>query len=49
MAFSNVVKTMSSCGTGHPSNFQGQTAALKTNQDVETRIQAKIAKDGIRL
>ena len=47
--FSNVVRTMGSCGTGHPSNFQGRSATLNSNEDVETRIQALIAKDGIRL
>lgn len=47
--FSNVVKTMSTCGTGHPSNYQGQTKTLRHENDIERRIQALIAKDGIRL
>ena len=47
--FSNIIQTMSSCGTGHPSNYQGQPSALQVEQDIEKRIQALIAKDGIRL
>ena len=47
--FSNVVRTMSTCGTGHPSNYQGQTKTLIHQNDIEMRIRALIAKDGIRL
>ena len=47
--FGNVIKAMSRCQTGHPSNYQGQSATLQHEQDVEKRIQALIAKDGIRL
>ena len=47
--FSNVVTSMRTCGTGHPSNYQGVSKTLNTNADVEARIQAAIARDGIRL
>ena len=47
--FSNVVKAMSTCGTGHPSNYQGQSSTLNVTQDIEARIMARIAKDGVRL
>jgi len=47
--FTNVVKAMGSCQTGHPSNYQGQSATLQVENDIEKRIQALIAKDGIRL
>ena len=47
--FSNIIQTMNSCGTGHPSNYQGSPNALAVELDIEKRIQALIAKDGIRL
>ena len=47
--FSNVVTSMRTCGTGHPSNYQGASRTLNANADVEARIQAAIARDGIRL
>ena len=49
--FSNMVQHMSHSAHGHPSSFQG-TAGNKTLQlesDVERRLQAFAAKDGVRI
>lgn len=48
-AFGSLTTSMKTCGTGHPSNYQGLSSSLNHNTDVEKRIQAIIAKDGIRL
>lgn len=40
---------MSKSAHGHPSSFQGPSAALAHNNDVERRIQAATARDGIRI
>ena len=46
---SNAVSTMRSCGTGHPSNYQGKHQNLIYQQDIERKVQAALAKDGIRV
>jgi len=46
---SNAVSTMRSCATGHQSNYQGKHQNLIYQQDVERRVQAALAKDGIRV
>ena len=48
-AVNNHVQYMSTSAHGHQSNYQGQTAALRHEGDVEKRIQARIAKDGVRI
>lgn len=40
---------MSASAHGHQSNYQGQTTVLRHEDDIEKRIQARIAKDGIRI
>lgn len=49
MSVSNHVQYISTAAHGHQSNYQGQTAVLRHEDDVEKRIQARIAKDGIRI
>lgn len=49
MSVSNRIQYMSSSAHGHQSNYQGQTAVLRHEPDVMKRIQARIAKDGIRI
>ena len=49
MSVSNHVQYMSTAAHGHQSNYQGQTATLNYENDIEKRIQARIAKDGIRI
>ena len=49
MSVSNHVQYMSTSAHGHQSNYQGQTAVLRHEDDIEKRIQARIAKDGIRI
>ena len=46
---SNAVSTMRSCATGHQSNYQGKHQNLIYQQDIERRVQAALAKDGIRV
>ena len=40
---------MRSAAHGHQSNYQGASASLRFEGDVEKRIQARIAKDQIRI
>lgn len=40
---------MSKSAHGHPSSYQAPNASLKTENDIERRIQALVAKDGIRV
>lgn len=40
---------MATSAHGHQSNYQGQSNALRHENDVEKRIQAAIVKDGIRI
>ena len=47
--FSNTVQHMSQSAHGHPSSFQGTPAVLKLENDVEKRLQAAVAKDGVRI
>ena len=49
MSVSNHVQYMSVSAHGHQSNYQGLSATLRHENDVEKRIQARIAKDGIRI
>ena len=49
MSVTNHSQYMSTSAHGHHSNYQGQTAALRHEGDVERRIQARIAKDGVRI
>ena len=49
MSVTNHVQYMSTSAHGHQSNYQGQTAKLRHEADIEKRIQARIAKDGIRI
>lgn len=49
MSLSNHVQYMSTAAHGHQSNYQGQTGVLRHENDIEKRIQAKIAKDGVRI
>lgn len=46
--FSNVVSTLTRSEHGHPSNYQ-TTDKLKCELDVEKRLQAFVAKDGVRV
>lgn len=49
--FSNLVQHMSHSAHGHPSSFQGEKGnkALNLELDVEKRLQAFVAKDGVRI
>lgn len=47
--FSNTVQHMSQSHHGHPSSYQGTPASLAVESDVEKRIQASVAKNGIRI
>jgi len=49
MSVTNHVQYMSSSAHGHQSSYQGMTEKLRHEQDIEKRIQARIAKDGIRI
>ena len=49
MSVSNHVQYMSTSAHGHQSNYQGASAVLRHEDDIEKRIQARIAKDGIRI
>ena len=49
MSVNNHVQYMSTSAHGHQSNYQGETARLRHEGDIEKRIQARIAKDGIRI
>lgn len=49
MSVSNHTQYISASAHGHQSNYQGQTSVLRHENDVEKRIQARIAKDGIRI
>lgn len=49
MSLSNHVQYMATAAHGHQSNYQGQTAVLRHENDIEKRIQATIAKDGVRI
>ena len=40
---------MRSAAHGHQSNYQGNSASLRYEDDIEKRVQARIAKDGIRI
>lgn len=40
---------MRSCATGHQSNYQGKHESLSYQTDIEARVQAALAKDGIRV
>jgi hypothetical protein len=40
---------LSTSAHGHQSNYQGMAATLRHEQDIEMRIKARIAKDGIRI
>lgn len=40
---------MSKSAHGHPSSFQGPNATLASDNDVESQIQALVARDGIRV
>ena len=49
--YSNQVQYMSHAAHGHPNTFQGArgTRSLALELDVEKRLQACVAKDGIRI
>ena len=49
MSVSNHVQYMHTAAHGHQSNYQGAMSTLRYENDVEKRIQARIAKDGIRI
>lgn len=49
MSVSNHVQYMRSAAHGHQSNYQGASATLRFEGDVEKRIMARIAKDGVRI
>ena len=49
MSVNNHVQYMSTSAHGHQSNYQGQTERLRHEGDIERRIQARIAKDGVRI
>lgn len=49
VSFSNTTQIMSKSAHGHPSSFQGPNAALAHDNDVERRIQAVTARDGVRI
>lgn len=49
MSLSNHVQYMATAAHGHQSNYQGQTAVLRHENDIEKRIQATIARDGVRI
>lgn len=49
VSFSNTTQIMSKSAHGHPSSFQGSNPALSTDADVERRIQAIAARDGVRI
>lgn len=47
--FDNTVQHMSSSAHGHPSSYQGAPKSLLVENDVLKRIQAAVAKVGIRI
>lgn len=49
--FSNLTQHMSHSAHGHPSSFQGEKGnkTLALELDVEKRLQAFVAKDGVRI
>ena len=49
MSVNNHVQYMSTSAHGHQSNYQGNSAKLAYEGEIEKRIQARIAKDGIRI
>jgi hypothetical protein len=49
MSVSNHVQYMSTSAHGHQSSYQGASSVLRHEDDVEKRIQARIAKDAIRI
>ena len=49
MSVSNHVQYMAVSAHGHQSNYQGASAVLRHEDDIERRIQARIAKDGVRI
>ena len=49
VSFSNQSQHMSRSNHCHPNTFQASNPALKTESDVENRLQALAAKDGIRV
>ena len=49
MSVSNHVQYMAVSAHGHQSNYQGPAGVLRHEDDIEKRIQARIAKDGVRI
>jgi hypothetical protein len=49
VSFSNTTQHMSKSAHGHPSSFQSPQTTLVSDNDIERRIQAFAAKDGIRV
>jgi len=49
MSVSNHVQYLSTSAHGHQSSYQGASTVLRHEDDIEKRIMARIAKDGIRI
>ena len=49
VSFSNTTQHMSKSAHGHPSSFQSAQTTLVSDNDIERRLQAFAAKDGIRV
>ena len=49
MSVSNHVQYMSTSAHGHQSSYQSAAGKLREEGDIEKRIKARIAKDGIRI
>lgn len=49
VSFSNSTQHMSRSAHCHPNSFQAANPAISTENDIERRLQALAAKDGIRV